>query len=243
MPKTFFSLNVTLEGAFRLIRKTVDKLNKHAAKMLPLSTNELTGLDLRGEPLGLASMRNKTMEWLRRYGQCLDDAELKESDNSVSLVAKRQFKFGDVVLPIPLYATTSHDVCTSGNAKEECSVGLQSFYRHCYGHNETSLLLCPLSFAALATRSDDPNVMLRWSPWNSENKASQHHTPDHVVKVRFSMRAIGTHFSIAHKKTFCCSIRAGVLAEFDLGFGGSKGNRGRRKGKRLGDLPGSVAPF
>lgn len=167
----------------------MEKLNKHAAMMLPVSTHELLSLDLRDEPLGLAAMRNKTMEWLRRFGQCLDDAELRESEDSVSMYAKRKFNFGDVVVPLPLYATTSDSTCapTSGadDESEECSVWQQSFYQHCFGHNSTTLLLCPLSSAILAAPSDDANVVLRWSSWNSQNKESQKYSPEQVVKVRF----------------------------------------------------------
>ena len=165
-----------------MIRKTVARLNQRAASMLPVTTKELITLDLYDAPISLAAMRNKTTEWLRRMGQCLDDVVLTEIEDSVKLVAKRQFNFGDVVLPVPLFATIAEKSCYRENGSEECDVW-QSSYRHCLSHDDSTVVLCPLSLAVFAGRSDDANVIFRWSSWNAKNNQGRKSHPDEVIRV------------------------------------------------------------
>jgi hypothetical protein len=76
------------------------------------------------------------------------------------MVATRDFKKRDVVAPMPMYAMENTMTCTM--EEEECR--LPSSTSSCFGHQDSRLLLCPLTLSSFITQSsEDPNVEYQWT--------------------------------------------------------------------------------
>jgi hypothetical protein len=127
---------------------------------------ELERRSLFGSPAPFSAMRNLTINNLELNGQCLDDVQIKQSavrSTQLGLFAQRPIREGKLVVPAPLYATLREKTCAASD--ESCATGDTAHLRHCFGHQDSSLALCPLSAAAfIQTLSGDKgNAAVQWS--------------------------------------------------------------------------------
>jgi hypothetical protein len=174
-----------------LVKKSVEKVNKRVAALLPGSAKSLETRDLLPYHSVLTALQNRTVSYLESNGQCLDDVLVKSSMTSGSemgIFARRPIKKGNVVVPVPLYVTRRRDgscvaddeSCTGSNVEED-------YAKQCFGDKDSSLLLCPLSPVLFPSGENDssetPNAALKWS--SRINVKSVHKFDvDEILKVR-----------------------------------------------------------
>ena len=160
-------------GALLMVKRSVEKFNKKVAALLPGSSKALESRDLLASSSAFSALNNKTISYLEANGQCLDDVMAKPSSTrplEMGLFTRRPVKKGNVIVPVPLYAKRRHGSCFANN--DSCTAGTegQNFVKHCFGHKDSSLLLCPLSSAAFIRPSHtdgdsmaEANAALKWS--------------------------------------------------------------------------------
>jgi len=207
-------------GALLMVKRSVEKFNMKVAALLPGSSKGLETRDLLATSSAFSALTNRTVHYLETNGQCLDDVHVKTSVTSSSemgIYAQRPIKKGNVIVPVPIYVrrrdgscVTDHDSCTAS------TIG-QDFAKHCFGHKDSSLLLCPLSSAAyIETSSRDsesatkPNAALKWS--SGINVKSIHKVAlDEVLKVRKQTRN-SKIASVVDSHILKCLFRSILLA-------------------------------
>jgi len=143
------------------------------------------------------SQERRPVEWIKEHGICLDTLESRPSTISNAgkgAFAKFAFSKGDRIAPIPLlhvmdkerFALRSWNVDDSGQrVTGEQIIGTQLLLNYCFGHPESTLLLCHTTNAALInhrtakTNQDEmkPNAMIQWakgadSNWLGESLAT-----------------------------------------------------------------------
>lgn len=149
-----------------MTKKAVEKVNKQVAALLPASMKELEKRSLFGSHASFSAMTNLTISKLESNGQCLDDVQVKQSSirsTQQGLFAQRPIKKGKLIVPAPLYALLREKTCAASD--EACASGGTANLMHCFGHQDSSLALCPLSAAAfIQTGSGDKgNAAVQWS--------------------------------------------------------------------------------
>jgi hypothetical protein len=166
-----------------MVRNAVSKMNPKVANLLPTSRERIRAIDAQELPMSIAGLKNQTLYKLELEGHCLDDVELRNANDSskADLYAKRPIKRGGTIVVAPLYATRGDHTCSIDPTK--CANDNQ----RCFGHSESSVLLCPLSIAAFVSLSVDsdasPNAEIRWSSWNSAVDKSLELSPESVLRV------------------------------------------------------------
>jgi hypothetical protein len=102
--------------------------------------------------------------WLRDNGVCLDNIKVGVSTISQAgrgAFASRLLKEGTVVAPIPVHQYSHDEMEMDTDDRPD-----QLFLNYCFGHSQSSLLLCPYAGgAAFANHAsgDKANVRLEWS--------------------------------------------------------------------------------
>jgi hypothetical protein len=186
--------NSTLEYA-----ADVDPL---VSKLLPKSVQDLKLLMSRNlEPHELSrelarrkEINQRTPEWIRSHGKCLETMvpglsripHAGMGGFAQSFVAK-----GEVVVPAPLVHIMDEDVLSIYDENGE-KIGDQLVLNYCYGHRDSSLLLCPNTNAVLINhcgrKSKDcrPNAQMRWSEgWDATSDAWRQETLGSLSKKSF----------------------------------------------------------
>ena len=121
-------------------------------------------------------------EWIKSNGMCLEHLVPKKStlpDAGLGGFAQYGVPEGDIVVPSPVLQTVYKDILTlyergvnptKDPQKHELGKGL--LLNYCFGHSESSMLLCPLTSAMLInhcsmrTREcgpEGPNAVVQWS--------------------------------------------------------------------------------
>lgn len=145
-------------------------MNKRVAALLPKSMKQLERRELLASSTAFSALTNLTVSHLELNGQCLDDVQVKQSvvrSMQKGLFAQRPIKRGNLVVPAPLYAVRHERTCSSDDV---CATGDAAYVKHCFGHLDSSLLLCPLSAASfIQTTFGDKasptkgNAVVQWS--------------------------------------------------------------------------------
>ena len=119
------------------------------------------------------SLNPRTPEWIRQNGMCLENLRPMRStlpQAGQGAFAQYAIAQGDIVMPAPLLQVADKDVLKvyqDGNF-----VGYQLLLNYCFGHPQSSLLLCPDTQAQLinhcSTRTREcgeqgPNAAIRWA--------------------------------------------------------------------------------
>lgn len=118
-----------------------------------------------------------SIEWLEEYGQCMDNIE-----DDVSTIphagrgafASRFIRKGGLVSPAPLIHIPDRNVLTmykpfeleNGKLRRNASepVHQQLMLNYCFGHPESTLLLCPYGLQnGLINHSTKPNTKIQWA--------------------------------------------------------------------------------
>jgi hypothetical protein len=148
-------------------------------------------------PHELATLKNKdlkqlrvqqstrSLQWLQQHGTCAD--HMQEGPSTLrqagrGAIAARHLPTGTIVAHMPLLHITDPtllDLYKVSKVEENKMaidtgkiVGQQLMLNYCYGHNESSLLLCPYgAMASLINHNQtQANVRLHWTdPWRSNH--------------------------------------------------------------------------
>ena len=117
----------------------------------------------------------RSLEWLAEHGICGDN--MKEGLSEIpqagrGAFATRPLKKDSIVAPLPLlhvayrkrFDMYKRESDITGIKNKTNIVGQQLLLNYCFGHRESTLLLCPYGLlTALINHGNEPNVKLRWS--------------------------------------------------------------------------------
>jgi hypothetical protein len=142
---------------------------------LPKKASDLPGVATSDAPWYYIPNNPRTIDWLDENGFCLDLLERRVSSirhAGQGAFAKSFISEGTIVTPVPLVHLRRSDlhVRLNGGGDDETLPRSrnphQQLLNYCFGHNESSMLLCPYSNPPhlINHNSIDPNVKLVWSP-------------------------------------------------------------------------------
>jgi hypothetical protein len=120
--------------------------------------------------------------WIRKNGLCVENLiPGKSLIAHAGRGAFAQFSLSkdDIIVPVPLLHIINRDVLIMTDESEK-TIGTQLLLNYCFGHADSSLLLCPLTNSILlnhcSTRNPDsackdgPNAKVQWaSAWDKTN--------------------------------------------------------------------------
>lgn len=143
------------------------------------------------------------VEWIKMHGVCVDNIKLGKTstitDNKAGrgAFAKRFLKAESLIAPIPLLHVIDKDVFnfylwdTPNNdgarvlLKEQGVIGKQLLLNYCFGHPQSSLLLCQTTNTALINHNkDQPNARIQWSEWDPSTRSWLSLSFDEVSKKK-----------------------------------------------------------
>uniref|UniRef100_A0A7S4AB37 SET domain-containing protein n=1 Tax=Pseudo-nitzschia australis TaxID=44445 RepID=A0A7S4AB37_9STRA len=121
-------------------------------------------------------------DWIRKNGICLEHLIPKTSTlPNAGLGAFSQYgvRKGEIVVPAPVLQTVHKEILTLyerdvnvAEDPEKYKIGTGLLNNYCFGHSESSMLLCPLTSAMLVNHCSlrsqacgpkGPNAVVRWS--------------------------------------------------------------------------------
>ena len=184
------------ENHIKLINSIVAMYDKHAASLLPETQTELVDAISDGESLAWRSVKKRSVTWIINNGRCLDNMVMQLSTTPQAgngAFASRFLSGGSIIVPVPLVLIPNRDTLTIyGHTFDEYDqkvrdentvVGTQIILNYCFGHSNSSMLLCPASNAVLinhcSTRqvveggcgTNGPNAEYRWaSEWDPDTQ-------------------------------------------------------------------------
>jgi len=165
-------------------------LTDQTKALLPRTQSDLSKIMEDGTDDKLTVMRNvartmgtnpRTPEWIRENGMCIENlvpgrSHIQQAGKGG--IAQFAIKQGEIVAPAPMLQIVNRDVLDIYDEDGE-NVGTQLLMNYCFGHAESSLLLCPdtnailINHCSLRTREcgpDGPNAKIQWaSGWEKEN--------------------------------------------------------------------------
>jgi len=116
----------------------------------------------------------RSLEWLRTHGQCMDN--IRDSVSTIphagrGAFASRNISKGGLVAPAPLVHIPYRDILMmfatglDGERNSSAPVHTQLLLNYCFGHSQTSLLLCPygLLTALINHSKKHANTKIQWS--------------------------------------------------------------------------------
>jgi hypothetical protein len=150
---------------------------------LPSSLDELNRIAERvahntpfAEALALeVGITHRSVDWIIENGRCVDNiipGKSKIPRAGQGAFAQRLIRAGDVIVPLPLFQMhkDSFTIWSDDEGKYTPN-GTQLLLNYCFSHSNSSLVLCPLTNAALinhcSTRNaqcgeQGPNAIYRW---------------------------------------------------------------------------------
>lgn len=157
------------------------EIEKLVLELLPKTTKELKEIEKTVESKTdlvwyLAenrSLKKHTPKWIRENGMCMENLlPLKSTLPHAGFGAFSQYhiKRDEIVIPAPLLQILDKDVLTV--YKDGEYIGNQLLLNYCFGHPQSSLLLCPDTQAELINHCSKrtkqcgragPNAAIRWS--------------------------------------------------------------------------------
>jgi hypothetical protein len=129
------------------------------------------------------------MYQIEKEGACLDSVHVGDSlieNGGKGIFATRAIKKGQIILPAPLYAL-----------KQSATISKDVVVNQCFGHDDSDLLLCPLSLVAFINHGassskscsadecvNGANADYEWSRWNKINLYVDSLSVDDIIQVR-----------------------------------------------------------
>jgi hypothetical protein len=146
----------------------------------------------------MATIEPRTPEWIRQNGQCLE--HLKPGPSRLGPIAgqggiaQHRIAQGELVVPSPMLHILDKRILKIYNNQGVDSKRIQLLMNYCFGHEESSLLLCPTTNAILinhcSTRlkncggdgKQGPNARFEWSLGDKEKNPWLKMTIDDMAK-------------------------------------------------------------
>lgn len=120
------------------------------------------------------ALHDRTPEWIRENGMCMENLVPRKSTlphAGQGGFAHYKLRKGDIIAPAPLLQIVNKDALRLFDSKGNLN-GTQLLLNYCFGHQESSMLLCPNSNALLINHCsartkqcgpNGPNAEYRWS--------------------------------------------------------------------------------
>jgi hypothetical protein len=142
--------------------------------------------------------------WIKRNGQCLENLKPQKStipDAGFGAFAQFRISRGEIVVPAPVLHVVEKEALTLFNRDVPSDddspldiapymIGPSLLMNYCFGHTESSMLLCPMTSAILLNHcsirtkecgSDGPNAEIRWSSgWDEPSHKWRNKTLDEI---------------------------------------------------------------
>ena len=166
---------------FDLFPKSEDDLKR----ILQSSNDSHEMIDLSLAIAKEMSINRRSVDWIKEHGMCLENilpgrSTIQQAGNGA--IAQRRISKGDVVAPASTLQITDRNALRIPAFDPEGR--LQLLINYCFGHKESSLLLCPNTNAILINhcsqrRPDlhpcgpdrgEPNAEYRWAKWDHATK-------------------------------------------------------------------------
>ena len=180
--------------------KAPEGSDDRVVQLLPKTTSQLrdiVGSNKIGRPKDLIPLlafhvgtTPRTPDWVRSHGMCLERLVARKSKlphAGQGGFAQHAIRKGDIVVPAPLIHIDDRDVLGGINGTET-----QLLMNYCFGHSQSSLLLCPETNALLINHCSDrqkecgpkgPNVSYRWSTgWEPKSDEWRKLTIEEIAK-------------------------------------------------------------
>eukprot|EP00816_Leptocylindrus_hargravesii_P013146 CAMPEP_0196809040 /NCGR_PEP_ID=MMETSP1362-20130617/9000_1 /TAXON_ID=163516 /ORGANISM="Leptocylindrus danicus, Strain CCMP1856" /LENGTH=684 /DNA_ID=CAMNT_0042183585 /DNA_START=106 /DNA_END=2157 /DNA_ORIENTATION=+ len=160
--------------------------------LIPDSAGDLEFLFQNGMTSLSLKDRIRSMDWLKDNGICMDNIQSGPStirDAGRGAFAMRFMEKGSVIAPMPLLHVNKAYFNMYELAPDEDEdldrdgdkvLGHQQLINYCFGHEETTMLLCSFTSANLinharcsegdGTCKFEPNAAYRWSSWEAHEK-------------------------------------------------------------------------
>ena len=147
-----------------------------------------------------ASLAQRDTDWIKSNGICLEHLLPKKStlpDAGLGGFAQYGVPKGDIVVPTPVLQTVYKDILTlyeqDVNVMEDpkkYELGKGLLHNYCFGHTDSSMLLCPMTGAMLINHCsmrtkecgpDGPNAEVRWSSgWDADSHEWRNKTLEEI---------------------------------------------------------------
>lgn len=172
----------------QLIPRDIEQLKRIASKAFvrgARSPHMVLAEEMLTEP--------RTVEWIRENGMCVENLIPGKStlpQAGQGGFAQHFIKKGEQVVPAPLLQIADRKVLTTFD-EEGQPTGTQVLLNYCFGHKDTSMLVCPDTNAILINHCSDrtkecgpdgPNAMFRWADWDPDTPAWLNMTIDDIAK-------------------------------------------------------------
>ena len=141
----------------------------------------------------------RTPEWIRANGLCIENLVPRKStlpQGGKGGFAQYHISKGEIVVPVPLLHIPNKDVLLMYEDGEdsESNTRWQLLLNYCFGHRDSSMLLCPNTNAILVNHCsnrkkecgpDGPNAEFRWSSgWDLMSDTFRNFTIDEIAQQR-----------------------------------------------------------
>ena len=169
-----------------VMNNTADAFNYRVASILPKTPSEYDRVakrvrqpnqrDFSEAVAKELHLRTRSVDWIKENGRCIDNMVPGRSKLPYAgrgAIAQRFIARGDVIVPSPLLHIMNRDrLAMWDGERHEKQVGTQLLLNYCFGHDESSLLLCPITNAVLINHcsnrtkecgEDGPNAEYRWA--------------------------------------------------------------------------------
>lgn len=152
--------------------------------LLPSSFTQLESLMKGGKKNLLRNIAKefttvpRSVDWIKEKGFCVEALVSGRSQiphAGQGAFAQWKIRRNEVIVPVPLLHISDKEALKIRNTEGD-TIGHQLLSNYCFGHHESSLLLCPASNAILLNHcsskhcSSGPNAILRWASWDNETQ-------------------------------------------------------------------------
>lgn len=140
------------------------------------------------------------IDWIKSNGICLEHLVPNKStlpNAGIGGFAQYGVKEGEIVVPAPVLHTVHKEILTLYETgvkviedPEKYKLGKGLLYNYCFGHSESSMLLCPLTSAMLVNHCsmrdrecgpEGPNAVVQWSSgWDTSSQEWRKKTLDEI---------------------------------------------------------------
>jgi len=134
--------------------------------------------------------------WLKIHARCMDnifDGISNISDAGRGAFARRNLYQGDLVAPVPLIHIPNRSIFTIYDADHEKPIHQQLLLNYCWGHNESTLLLCPYGLLTSHINHDsNPNTKVVWA---ADDQMAHPEWRDESIEVWGTLVTAGLSFN------------------------------------------------